>query len=463
MVAVSVVVATADPGAALIGLIRSVDAQTLPATDFELVVADASTDGSADRLRDLAARRPNVVVLAADPGTTGSGLLELAGRRASGERVLVLAQDRRLAPRALELLLARAAGADVVLGRVAGGAGSGSAQLPEDAEGVDLAGVDPATSIALVPNDVVDLAGRTVAVVGGYACAVGEGEPPAAAAGVALGSVAIGWEGGRLQVDSEVRGAPEGARAWLVVARDALDVALVATVEADGAVAAGLDPATAEAGHALGDGLWDLRLRLAWSDGEVTLPLPAGPSLAAVVTGRPLVVRAGERGAMLDVGATLGDVTGPAPQATATVVETARGILLALDQPTIHVHGDADLDARLLLDGFALRARLVCRDGAAHAESLVSSLAGVSALGLLVGGGRPVPTGLRLRVDGVGVMTVETVPPPKPRPKPNPVPSGPPPLVQRVRRLAPRPLEPVVHRLSRVPVLRRAYRGLLER
>jgi hypothetical protein len=277
--------------------------------------------------------------------------------------------------------------------------------------------------------------------------------------------VTLDWEAGRLQVDAEVRGAPAGTRAWLVAARDAVDVALPATVGTDGVVAAGLDPARAEADHALEDGVWDLRLRLAWSDGEVTLPVPGGPTLAAVVDGRPLVVRAAAQGsaeqaAQLDVGATLGGLAGPAPQGTATVVETVGGILLTLDQPTIHVHGDADLDARLLLDGFALRARLVCRDGAARVESLASSLAGVSRLSLVVGGGKPVPTGLRLRVDGVGTMTVETVPP---EPKPRPAPSGPPPLVQRVRRLAPKPLEPVVRRLSRVPALRRAYRGLLRR
>jgi hypothetical protein len=232
-----------------------------------------------------------------------------------------------------------------------------------------------------------------------------------------------------------------------------------ATIDVNGSVTAALDPATAESGHPLTDGLWDLGLRLAWPDGEATLPLPAGQTLAAVVDGRPSVVRAGEHGAQLDAGATLGGVSGPVPRETATVVETATGILLTLDQPSIHVHGDADLRVRLQLDGFPLQAWLVCRDGAARVEALVSGIAGVSSIALVVGGGKAVPTGLRLRVDGVGTTTVEAIPR-EPHPR---VPSGPRPLVQQVRRLAPKRLEPVVGRLSRVPVLRRAYQALLSR
>ncbi|MGT2426487.1 hypothetical protein [Amnibacterium kyonggiense] len=139
-----------------------------------------------------------------------------------------------------------------------------------------------------------------------------------------------------------------------------------------------------------------------------------------------------------------------------------RGVLLTLEQPTVHVHGDAVLDARLLLDSFALPARLVCRDGAARVEAFVSSLAGTSRIDLRIGGGGPVRTGLRLRVDGVGAMTAEAVPP-SPPPAPPARAAGPPRLVQRIRRRAPASLEPLVHRMSRVPALRRAYRSLLSR
>ena len=466
MVAVSVVAATVDPGPELLGLVRSVDAQTLPAADFELIIADASTDGSAERLRELAGRRSNVVLLTAPAGTSEPELVALGKQHASGDHLIVLAQDRRLAPRALELLLERIreSGADAVLGRVVGRAVSGSAQLPDDAGRVDAAAIDPATSISFerwdAAADPLEASRRVAAAMGRYAAAVVAGEPHAARDGTTV-SATWRWIDGTLRIAARTSVGRPGLHAWLVLARDTVDIALPAAVAEDGAISAVLDPGSADDGGALDPGLWDLRLRLAWSDGETTLPLPVGPKASAVVSGRPFVVRAGAQGAQLDAGATLGGVTGLAPRATATIVESVHGILLTLDQPTVHVHGDADLDARLLLDGFALRARLVCRDGIARVESLASSLAGVSELRLAVGGGKPVPTGLRLRVDGVGAMTVEALP--SAGPKAKRASSEQRSLVQRVRRLAPPALEPVVRRASRVPALRNVYRRLLKR
>lgn len=434
MVAVSVVVASRDPGPALLGLVRSLDVQTLPAADFEVVVADDSADGSAGRLRDLEGHRPNVVVVSAAPDADRAAL---ARRHASGEHVLELDQDLRLAPRALELLLGRAreSGAAVVRGRVAGAPDRTVALVREGAEA----------------SEPVDLDAD-------YACALADARPLPVPQGVGIRTAAVRWESGLLRVDATVEGGIGDAR--LVLADGVTDLETPAVV-VEGTVSATVDLRTAEAGRPIGDGVRDVLLRLRNADGPVDLPLPAGPRLAAIIDGRPSVVRAGEHGAQLDVGATATPVTGAAPQATATVVESVRGVLLTLDQPGLHVHGDADLHGRLLLDGFALPARLVCRDGAARVEALASSLAGVSRIALRFGGGKPVQTGLRLRVDGVGVMTVEAVPPPKPE-APS-APAGPPRLVQRIRRRAPAPLEPVVRRLSRVPALRRAYRSLMTR
>ncbi|GAA2752786.1 glycosyltransferase family 2 protein [Amnibacterium kyonggiense] len=435
MVAVSVVIASRDPGPALVGLVRSLDAQTLPAAEFEVVVADDSTDGSAGRLLELEGRRSNVVVVAAAPD---ADRLALARRHASGDHVLELDQDLRLAPRALELLLdrARESGVAVVRGRVAGGRGRRIALVRAGAE----------------TSEVVDLDS-------GYACALQDVEPVPVPDGVAITAATIRWESGLLRVDAGVTG--HGGEARLLVANDVVELEVPATL-GDGTASAALDLRTAEAGRPLGDGVWSLRLRLSTPAGLVDLPLPSGRRVAAVIDGRPSVVRAGESGAEVDAGATATPVAGAAPRETATVVESARGILLTLDQPALHVHGDGELDARLLLDSFALRARLVCRDGSARVEALASSLAGVSRIALGVGGGKPVQTGLRLRVDGVGAMTVEAVPPSKPKAPPA-APAGPPRLVQRIRRRAPEPLEPVVRRLSRVPVLRRAYRSLMAR
>jgi hypothetical protein len=189
----------------------------------------------------------------------------------------------------------------------------------------------------------------------------------------------------------------------------------------------------------------------------VTLPLTPEQRRSAVLDGRPYVVgRAGES-LELDAGATRNSVIGPVPQSRASVVETARGALVTFDYPSLHVHGDAVLDARLLLDGFGLPARLLCENGRARFEAYASSLAGSHSVAVVAGGGRPVPTGLRMRVDGTGQMTLQ-------RESPSATGgAGNPPLVQRLRRHLPSALEPVAQRLVQVPAVRRAYRRLINR
>ncbi|WP_375400712.1 glycosyltransferase family 2 protein [uncultured Amnibacterium sp.] len=511
MAAVSVLVATLNPGSGLPDLVRSIDAQTLPAAEFDLVVVDASSDGSTVRLEQLAGRRPNVVVLTTDAQATGSTTeadrLGLALQRATAEYVLVVGQQQRLAPRALELLLDRAryTDADLVLGRVVTGTDSGSAVLPDDADlfdlfdlsGLDVAGggvgVDLTGCLALVRRSL--LVGRsdaevgaalpaltgdaqTVSAVGRYACAMQDEDPSAPGDDVSLESPAYRWDEGMLQLTVAVRlpqpePEPEPAlRAWLVAAQGLAEIALPATIGPDERsgttliASAVLDPQTAEGGHPLEDGPWDLALRLAWPGREVTLPLTSGPARSAVVAGRPYVVRTVNRVLHLDAGATLSSVIGPVPTSRTSIAESVHGTLVTLDYPGLHVHGDAVLDARLLLDRFALPGRLVCRDGRARLEAHASSLAGTSTVRVVAGGGKPVATGLRLRVDGTGGMAFETVPAPQPAPKPTspatPA-TGATPLVQRLRHRLPGAVDPLVHRLADVPVLRQAYRRLIRR
>lgn len=495
MVPVSVLVATSDPGSALPDLVRSVDAQSLPVTDFELVVVDASGDGSTARLQQLAGRRPNVTVLTAAAASSAADRIGLALQQATGQYVLVLTQQQRLAPRALELLLDRATrtGADLVVGRVVTSATSGSVVLPDDADRLDLSGVDLADCIALVRRslppglpesgaallDLPALAREADAVsaLGRYGGAVRDGKPIAPDADVSLEPPAYRWGEGMLHLTVGVR-LPEpvspSLQAWLVATQGLSEVALPATVapnttavpDTSGAqgeqgrpaltVSAALDPRTAEGGDRLDDGPWGLQLRLAWPGREVTLPLAPGPARSAVIDGRPYVVHSAGRAAVqLDAGALQASVIGQVPQSRASIVESAHGTLVTFDYPTLHVQGDAVLDARLLLDGFGLPARLVCQDGRARLEAYASSLAGVSAVSVVAGGGKPVRTGLRLRVDSTGRMTLENVP------AATQTPGGP--LVQRVRHRLPGALGPVVDRLSQVPVLRRTYRRLISR
>ena len=512
----SVLVVTRDPGAALAELVAGWDGQSAPSSEFEVVVADAgSTDGSAARLRQLAERRPNVVVLDLPAGSTEHELVAEALTVTSGEYVLALDQDSRLAPRAVELLLRQAGRtqADVVLGRRSG-TGSGSALLPADEDRIDparavaalpasaaavrrglLDGVaDPAAAL-LAPTGLLAAAETAVAAVGS-SLVVAPADADEAEFAPKPESVEVRWAQGRLEVEAQLGGSagPAAPRAWLVAAAAGglAEVAVPAEVEAVEPVdpdanggtpvdegrwrlRARLDPATADAGTALVDGVWNLRLRLAGADGEATSVLPPVRVPNAVLDGRPITVPAPEAGLQLDLGATRGSVVNRVAPEQASVTESRAGSLLTLDYPDLHVHGDSRLPASLRLDTFGLVARFVAEDGRARLECFVTGLAGTSAISVLVGSGRPTATGLNLDIDGTGRMSLRPTPKPEPKPAATPAPaaarpaanppasSGPRPLVQRLRRLTPAAAEPAVRYLASVGPLRDAYRRLLRR
>jgi hypothetical protein len=227
-------------------------------------------------------------------------------------------------------------------------------------------------------------------------------------------------------------------------------------------VSGALDPRAAESGHPLDDGRWDLLLRLTWPGREVTPPLGPTPGRPAVIAGRPYLVRTEGEVTQLDAGVLYGSMVGPVPASRATVSESVRGALVALEYPDLHMHGEEGLDARLLLDTLSLPARLVRRDDGARLEAYVGAPAGVYPVSVAVGPAGPVPTGLRLRVDGTGAMALEDLPLPE-QAAPSAVPSVRAPAAQRLRRRVPGVLEPLVHTLARVPILRWTYRRLISR
>jgi glycosyltransferase involved in cell wall biosynthesis len=117
---VSVVVPTYNTGARLAGLIASLDAQSLPAADYELLlVDDGSTDDTFDRLQSLAAERDNVWVARIDNTGWPGRARNIGTAQASGEYVLYLDHDDRLFPEALQRMYdyASANAADVLLAK----------------------------------------------------------------------------------------------------------------------------------------------------------------------------------------------------------------------------------------------------------------------------------------------------------------------------------------------------------
>lgn len=103
---VSVVIATYQPGARFDRVIASLDAQTLPQTEFETVVVDdGSPDDTVARLSALAATRPNMRVERIDNSGWPSRPRNVGIRLARGEWVLFMDHDDSLYPDALRRLV----------------------------------------------------------------------------------------------------------------------------------------------------------------------------------------------------------------------------------------------------------------------------------------------------------------------------------------------------------------------
>ncbi|MFG2057663.1 glycosyltransferase family 2 protein [Micromonospora sp. NPDC048930] len=120
---VSVVVPTHDCGPHIDRLIASLERQSLPAGEFEVIfVDDGSTDGTPQRLDDLAATRPHFHVVHLANSGWPSRPRNVGVERARGEYVFFADDDDWFADEALERLhaCARAHDADIVVGKMAG-------------------------------------------------------------------------------------------------------------------------------------------------------------------------------------------------------------------------------------------------------------------------------------------------------------------------------------------------------
>ncbi|MER7797225.1 glycosyltransferase family 2 protein [Microbacterium sp. NPDC096154] len=117
---ISVVVATYRPGAGLDRVLASLDAQTLPARDFEVVfVDDGSPDATFERLQRLERERANVRAVRIENSGWPSRPRNVGIEMARGDYVLFMDHDDELYPDGLRAALALAdrAGSDVVNGK----------------------------------------------------------------------------------------------------------------------------------------------------------------------------------------------------------------------------------------------------------------------------------------------------------------------------------------------------------
>jgi len=122
-VKVSVVVPVHDAGEYIGACIESLLGQSLPPEEYEVVfVDDGSTDDSLSVLTEVARRHPHVRVIAMENSGWPGKPRNVGTDAAVGEFVQYVDQDDYLGPEALERMydLGRAAGADVVVGKMVG-------------------------------------------------------------------------------------------------------------------------------------------------------------------------------------------------------------------------------------------------------------------------------------------------------------------------------------------------------
>jgi hypothetical protein len=487
-------------------LVRSLDRQTLPAADFEVVLP-----AGADQLDALAAHRPNVKVVR--DGEPAGGLLAAA----DGDFVLAVRQDETLFPGALARLrdFAEQHDVDGVAARVVVPGVPAPASLWADADRID----DRATAEGqlLVRRDAATWSAdrlqqsptARIGVLGRYAVtrrSTGPAETVADPAGSSRAAIAVeelGWQDGSLHLVLQIPGPAGADRAVLQLRHAGSEETFLVPAEVSPAdsgaglrLTAAIAPTgTPAAGQSLAAGIWHVEVVLVAAEEIAAVAVPWSPCPPALIGATAVVPVAGPavsgtRSLTLDVGPTTQPLLSNLDPAGGTVTESVAGSELVLDLPALHVFGSDGLDGFIALAKMRLPARLRVRDGRAQLVAMVTGLAGNLALSAEFGPGPLRPTGLSLQVDGTGAMSVITTPPPAPKPPapapaaaPAPAPAKPPTtprpaatktakrkkrrkkvepprtgLVADLRRAVPAPLEPVVKRLASVPAARRLYR-----
>ncbi len=491
---VSVVVYADRPPQELSATLASLDAQTIPAAEIQVILATGSGD-LARRLDRYAQNRPNVAVHHNEgpPEASKHGAAALA----SGDWTLILGpgvmeRRARVLPEALERLTRYADEHDLdrLTGRVTYRSAAGildglftenavwSGDAPDRPEPFVLY----RTAVLTDPRRHTRSGGVLADYPSLYLDPHLSNTPPITRSGITAH-----WVDGRLRVEVTLRSesAAMGGRRlhderlrfavhhpvtgldfWLDTdAPTPVDPAAEVRV-----ARAELDPRHAALGEPLPEGIWELWVSVIGDDHTgCRLRIPAASAPSAVLDGTLVAVARHADGLAVDVGATRYPAIGALPADGADVTESRRGSLATLLVPELHVTGEARIRGRLHGNDSA-PATLVCAEGEARVECFLSGLAGTQPLSVAFGGARPAETGLSLRIDPSGSMAI--IPTPvarRPRPitvpQPEPVrsqtrsrPKPPPTVLTRLRHRIPGFLEPTARRLSHNPAARAFYR-----
>ncbi|WP_152364012.1 hypothetical protein [Microlunatus speluncae] len=491
---VSVVVYADRPPQELSATLASIDAQTLPAAQIQVILATGSGE-LARRLDRYAQNRPNVVIHHNEgpPEASKHGAAALA----SGDWTLVLGPSvmerrARVLPEALERLTRYAEEHDLdrLTGRVTYRSAAGildglfidNAVWTGDAPDRPEPFVLYRTAVLTDPRRHTRRGGVLADYPSLYLDPHLSNTPPITRSGVAAE-----WVDGRLRVEVTLRtdsALTSGRRLhdqqlWFAVHHPATGLDFWLPTDAPTPVdptaevrvaRTELDPLHAALGGPLADGVWELWISVIGPDHTgCRLRIPAAAAPSAVLDGTLVAVARHADGLAVDIGATRYPVVGALPADGAEVTESRRGSLATLMVPDLQVTGEARIRGRLHGHDSA-PATLVCAEGQARIECFLSGLAGTQPLSAAFGGARPAETGLTLRIEPSGSMVIIPTPPvrrPRPVTVPAPEPSRsqtrsrpkpPPTVLTKLRHRIPGFLEPTARRLSHNPAARAFYR-----
>jgi len=504
---ISVVAYVDSYDAALVDLVKSIDAQSLSYRDFELIflVAEAETT-LRGRLEQLARYRPNVEARLSE-GDWSEALVSVSGEVAA-PLVLPLAPRvnggvARLHAEGLQRLsdFLQDHQCDLVAARASSPAKAtpipaffrhdqapaeprfltaivGNSIFGYRSEFVRRNGLVLDTSSAQKISEITDRIGilgscPIVAQYGGPDSATPGGEPAVATPGETFTGVSASWREGGIRFATESLTTKEPMTVHLSILHAASGVEYWLPTTTEETRGWDLDVRSAALGGPLADGRWTVMIN-AYGDGDTPLlrsPFPARHLTTGLVDGKLIAPTDVDGAFVIDVGATRVPGVPHLDLDHVQITEDARGPLLTAQLPDVHTAGSSMVDGVVILDRLKLPARLYPDKKGARLECYVSGLAGERVLVTKFGASPAAPTGLSLVISPVGRLSVietPTVPqaagPPAER---TPADSKSSPLIHprgtvlsRVRHAVPDPLEPVAQRLRRNRLARRIYRKL---
>lgn len=510
-------------GSSLVDLVESIDAQSLPYAEFEVIFTGESS--APERLLQLTQSRPNMVL---------APTVESAIERASGQYLLALhprthGAGIRLTPEALERLVDRAAksGASVLLARTVGATSlqANASLFLADQDAVELAQLEQAANLTccLVQTSLLRSASHprvglsedfewqlpsglgSVAILGSYPTVVGADDAPAPPT-LTVEAPVVRWHGSTLQVEARgqlscspdvdqselasavasisIRHLGTDVELWVPtqwsLAPQEPDAASTAVIEAS----AEIDVATAQIGSPLANGVWLVRLGLYGPTKETSASatIPGVVHAGAMINDLQVCIAPAAEGLGLDVSGVEVSLIGRVPVANTEMLESAAGSLLTIRLPQVHVHGSAAIPGSVVLGKFWLKAQLITDGSEARIESFLSGIAGTSTIATRFG--RWAQTGLVLNISELGTMQVQvapkpvkvtpakaaaaktpatTAPAPKPKKPAHKPAANPAPrigLAATARRKVPSQLEPLVKAVARNKTAKAVYRQL---